>query len=304
MTLPPALAAALAAAVSRATGTPFRLVRAAPVGGGCIHQALALEGPDDARYFAKLNDPPFAPTFAAEVDGLVALAAAGMRVPRPVAQGEAAGRAFLVLEHLALGAGTAAAHRELGRRLARQHAQRGPHFGWARDNFIGLTPQPNAPSASWPEFWQTRRLAPQLERARANGHDGRLQALGAQVLAAVPRLLDGHDAAPALLHGDLWCGNAAFLRAGTPVVFDPAVYYGDAEADLALTELFGGFPESFYEGYREVRAIAAGYRRRRVLYNLYHVLNHLNLFGGGYLPQAERMMARLLEPVDPTEKER
>jgi fructosamine-3-kinase len=97
------------------------------------------------------------------------------------------------------------------------------------------------------------------------------------------------------LHGDLWSGNAAFLRNGTPVVFDPAVYYGDPEADLAMTELFGGFPESFYEGYREVRAIADGYRLRRVLYNLYHVLNHLNLFGAGYRSQAERMMERLME---------
>ena len=295
MTLSPALAEALAAAVSRATGTTFRIARAAPVGGGCIHQTLALEGPDDARYFAKLNDAGFAPTLAAEADGLLALAGAGMRVPQPVAQGEAAGRAFLVLEFLALGEGSDAAHRELGRRLARQHASRGPHFGWARDNYIGLTPQANTPCASWGEFWQTRRLAPQLALARAKGHDGRLQALGAQVMAAVPRLLAGHGTAPALLHGDLWSGNAAFLRNGTPVVFDPAVYYGDPEADLAMTELFGGFPESFYEGYREVRAIADGYRLRRVLYNLYHVLNHLNLFGEGYLPQAERMMARLLE---------
>lgn len=296
MSLSPALAEALAAAVSRATGTGFRIARASPVGGGCIHQGFALEGPDGARYFAKLNDARLAPAFAAEADGLLALAAAGMRVPKPIAQGEAAARAFLVLEYLALGEGSDAAHRELGRRLARQHASRGPHYGWARDNYIGLTPQANAPCAAWAEFWQTRRLVPQLALARANGHDGRLQALGAQVLDAVPRLLAGHDAPPALLHGDLWSGNAAFLRNGTPVVFDPAVYYGDPEADLALTELFGGFPESFYEGYREVRAIAAGYRLRRVLYNLYHVLNHLNLFGGGYLPQAERMMARLLEP--------
>jgi fructosamine-3-kinase len=298
VSLSPALAEALAAAVSRATGTRFRIARAAPVGGGCIHQALVLEGPDDARYFAKLNDSHLALAFAAEADGLLALAAAGMRVPKPIAQGEAAGRTFLVLEFLALGDGSDAAHRELGRRLARQHASRGPHFGWARDNFIGLTPQANAPCASWVEFWQTRRLAPQLALARIKGHDGALQALGAQIVEAVPRLLAGHDAPPALLHGDLWSGNAAFLRNGTPVVFDPAVYYGDPEADLAMTELFGGFPESFYEGYREVRAIAAGYRLRRVLYNLYHVLNHLNLFGAGYRAQAERMMARLLKGGD------
>ncbi len=114
------------------------------------------------------------------------------------------------------------------------------------------------------------------------------------MIEAVPQLLAGHSPAPSLLHGDLWSGNAGFLGDGTPVVFDPAVYCGDAEADLAMTELFGGFPPSFYEGYREVRPIAAGYRGRRVLYNLYHVLNHLNLFGEGYRLQAERMMARVL----------
>ena len=270
-------------------------MRATPVGGGCIHEAVALEGPDDARYFAKLNEARFESSFAAEADGLIALGAAGMRVPKPIALGAAEGRAFLVLEFLALGVGSDAAQRELGRRLARQHGHRGPHFGWARDNFIGLTPQANAPCASWVEFWQARRLVPQLALARANGYEERLQSLGEKVVEAVPRLLAAHDAAPALLHGDLWTGNAAFLRNGTPVVFDPAVYYGDPEADLAMTELFGGFPESFYEGYREVRPIADGYRMRRVLYNLYHVLNHLNLFGAGYRAQTERMMERLLE---------
>jgi fructosamine-3-kinase len=293
--LSPPLVAALEHAISRAAGAPFRIACTSQVGGGCIHESLALEGSGGARYFAKLNEARFAASFEAEADGLAALGAAGMRVPTPIAQGAAEGRAFLVLEFLALGGGSDAAHRELGRQLARQHGHRGPHFGWSRDNFVGLTPQPNTPCASWAEFWQTRRLVPQLELARANGHAGALQSLGARVLDAVPRLLAGHDPTPALLHGDLWSGNAAFLRNGAPVVFDPAVYYGDPEADLAMTELFGGFPESFYAGYREVRAIAEGYRLRRVLYNLYHVLNHLNLFGAGYCRQSERMMEQLLE---------
>jgi fructosamine-3-kinase len=293
----PSLAVTLEGAIARATGAAFRIVRTSPVGGGCIHESVALEGAGEVRYFAKLNDARFAASFEAEADGLIALAATGMRVPKPIAQGAVEGRAFLVLEFLALGAGSDAAHRDLGRRLARQHGHRGPHFGWSRTNFIGLTPQHNTPCASWAEFWQTRRLGPQLDAARGNGNGGRLQSLGAQVVDAVPRLLAGHDATPALLHGDLWSGNAAFLRNGTPVVFDPAVYYGDPEADLAMTELFGGFPESFYEGYREVRTIAAGYRLRRVLYNLYHILNHLNLFGAGYRSQAERMMERLIEAM-------
>ncbi|MGH6954306.1 MAG: fructosamine kinase family protein, partial [Alphaproteobacteria bacterium] len=290
--LPAPLRTALEAAIGSATGPPFAIERATAVSGGCIHSSWVLES-SSARYFAKMNGARFAATFDAEADGLLALAGAGMHVPRPVAQGAADGRAFLVLEHLALGHGTGAGFRELGRRLARLHGHHGVEFGWHRDNFIGLTPQPNARCASWAGFWRRERLAPQLATAARNGHHGELQSLGEQVIEAVPQLLAGHAPAPSLLHGDLWSGNAGFLPNGTPVVFDPAVYHGDAETDLAMTELFGGFPESFYEGYREVRPIGEGYRVRRVLYNLYHVnlyhvLNHLNLFGEGYRAQAER----------------
>jgi fructosamine-3-kinase len=297
--LSPSLRAALERGISQVTGTAFAIERTSSVGGGCIHRALALEGRGE-RYFAKLNEAQSADSFEAEADGLIALAGAGVRVPKPIAHGTADGSAFLVLEFLALGHGTDASFRGLGRRLARQHGHRGPHFGWHRDNFIGLTPQTNRPCESWVEFWQRERLAPQLALAARNGHDGRLQSLGAQVVAALPALLAGHEPGPALLHGDLWSGNAGFLANGTPVVFDPAVYYGDPDADLAMTELFGGFPESFYEGYREVRTPAGGYRLRRVLYNLYHVLNHLNLFGAGYRAQAERMMERLLDAARAT----
>ncbi|HUL93655.1 MAG TPA: fructosamine kinase family protein [Burkholderiales bacterium] len=287
------LRTALETAIGRATGAPFTIRRATAAPGGCIHSSWVLES-GDVRYFAKTNDAGLAATFAAEADGLVALAGEGLRVPRPIAQGEADGKAFLVLEHLALARGTNAAFRELGCGLARLHSHRGDGFGWHRDNFIGLTPQPNARHASWAEFWQRERLGPQLELAARNGYRGELQSLGRRVMDAVPQLLAGHAPAPSLLHGDLWSGNAAFLADGTPIVFDPAVYNGDAETDLAMTELFGGFPERFYEGYRELRPIDEGYPLRRVLYNLYHVLNHLNLFGEGYRAQAESMMEQLL----------
>jgi fructosamine-3-kinase len=287
------LRSALEGAIGRATGAPFAIGRATAASGGCIHSSWVLES-GKTHYFAKTNDGRFAATFAAEADGLAGLAGAGIRAPRPIAQGAADGSAFLVLEHLALGDGSKATFRELGRQLARLHAHRGDEFGWHRDNFIGLTAQSNARHASWAEFWQRERLEPQLALAARNGHRGELQSLGGRLIEAVPQLLAGHSPAPSLLHGDLWSGNAGFLGDGTPVVFDPAVYYGDAEADLAMTELFGGFPPSFCDGYREVRSIDGGYRRRRELYNLYHVLNHLNLFGEGYRAQAERTMARLL----------
>jgi fructosamine-3-kinase len=288
-----ALRTVLEAAIAAATGERFAIRDALPASGGCIHSSWVLDS-GRARYFVKVNDERFAASFEAEADGLAALGAAGIRVPRPVAHGAGEGRAFLVLEYLALGPPGDAGFRELGRSLARLHEHRGDAFGWRRDNFIGLTPQSNTRRASWIEFWQRERLAPQLAAAARNGHRGRVQWLGEQVSEAVPWLLAGHDPEPSLLHGDLWSGNAGFLVDGTPVVFDPAVYHGDAEADLAMTELFGGFPESFYEGYREVRPIAGGYRLRRLLYNLYHVLNHLNLFGEGYRGQAERIMEQLV----------
>ena len=287
-----ALRTALETAIGRAAGTPFAIGRATAASGGCIHSNWVLES-GETRYFAKTNDAGLAATLAAEADGLVALAGTGLRVPRPIAQGEADGRAFLVLEHLALGRGTDIAFRELGRGLARLHAHHGGAFGWHRDNFIGLTAQSNARHGPWAEFWRRERLAPQLDLAARNGYRGALQALGRRVMDVVPQLLAGHAPAPSLLHGDLWSGNAGFLADGAPVVFDPAVYYGDAEADLAMTELFGGFPASFYEGYREVRPIDDGYPLRRVLYNLYHVLNHLNLFGSGYLRQVEQTLGLL-----------
>jgi fructosamine-3-kinase len=168
--------------------------------------------------------------------------------------------------------------------LAHAHRKPGPRFGWTRDNYIGLTPQKNDWCDDWAEFWRERRLRPQIDLARRNGLD---------VPLVDPRtFLDEHQPAPSLLHGDLWRGNAGFTKDG-PVVFDPAVYYGDREADLAMTELFGGFPREFYRAYNETFALDAGYEKRKHLYNLYHLLNHVNLFGGGYLGQAKSCL-RLL----------
>jgi len=205
------------------------------------------------------------------VDGLRALGAV-VRVPRILEHGAD----FIVLERLDLKRnGDWAA---LARMLARLHRQTGPRFGWHRDNNIGATPQANTWCDDWPEFWQQRRMRPQLELARTNGF--RLPD---------PPKLEGHHPQPSLLHGDLWSGNAGFIDEG-PVIFDPAVYYGDREADLAMTELFGGFPREFYSSYREAYPLDAGYEQRKHFYNLYHLLNHLNIFGAGYLAQVRRTL--------------
>jgi fructosamine-3-kinase len=289
----PELLTALQISVSDAAGS-FRIERTTPVAGGCIHRCFIIEG-GDRKYFAKINDHSQLDSFAAEADGLSALAAAGARVPAPVCQGQAGEHAFLVLEHLDLrGSGDYAA---LGRSLAVVHSTRGESFGWRRDNYIGRTPQLNRRSPSWSDFWCEARLGPQLSLARKNGFGKSLLGKGEQLAEAVPGLLSEHATAASLLHGDLWSGNAGFLADGTPVLFDPAVYWGDREADLAMTELFGGFPQDFYSAYAKAAPLDPGYAVRKTLYNLYHVLNHANLFGGGYAAQAERMIERLLAEV-------
>ena len=233
--------------------------------------------------------------FEAEAAALAELAATGaVRVPLPVEHGAAAGLAFLVLEYLPLGGGGTRALEILGRRLAALHRIPQPFFGWHRDNTIGSTPQPNERGDDWIAFWRERRLGFQLDLAARNGHGGELRRRGEQLLARFAELFAGYRLVPALLHGDLWGGNVGCTVEGEPVIFDPACYYGDREADLAMTELFGGFPERFYAAYREALPLDVGYPQRRALYNLYHVLNHLNLFGGGYRAQAEHMIDRLL----------
>ena len=187
--------------------------------------------------------------------------------------------------------------RELGRRLARLHRVTGSRFGWDRDNTIGATPQVNTPGSDWIAFWREHRLGFQLGLAARNGHGGRLQQRGGQLMEKLPEFFRDCTPAPSLLHGDLWGGNAGFDASGDPVIYDPAVYYGDRETDIAMTELFGGFSADFYSGYNAEFPLDAGYAHRKDLYNLYHVLNHLNLFGGGYGAQAERMIDRLLDLI-------
>jgi protein-ribulosamine 3-kinase len=252
---------------------------AQPVSGGCIHRCYraTLGG---RLVFLKVNEARFADAFAAEADGLAALRAAGCTAPEPISHGTAGANAYLLMEFLELESrGDFAA---LGRMLAALHRMQGQHFGWARDNYIGSTPQPNGAYDNWADFWRERRLGPQLALARKNGY-----ALDAP---DVERMLKGHAPQPSLLHGDLWSGNAGFVAGGAPALFDPAVYYGDGEADLAMTELFGGFPREFYSAYGP---LPAGYQTRKHLYNLYHLLNHLNLFGGGYLGQVKATLGLL-----------
>jgi fructosamine-3-kinase len=279
--------------IAEASGEPFENPVARAVGGGCINQTLMLES-GSRRWFVKLNNAHHLPMFEQEADGLSALAAVdALRVPRPLCWGESGGRAYLVLEYITLGGDRSGGAVAAGRGLAELHCCQGQAFGWHQDNIIGATLQPNGWLSSWIDFWRDRRLGHQLTLAAENGYGGRLQRQGERLLAALPSLLT-HPCQPSLLHGDLWGGNLAYDETGAPVVFDPAVYYGDREADLAMTELFGGFSQEFYAAYQEAWPLDDGYAKRKTLYNLYHILNHLNLFGGGYLSQSERMIDALL----------
>lgn len=293
----PKLVVYLSTTISDATHRPFTLRNSTPVGGGSINEAYRLEGTDGARYFLKLNAAQHLPMFIAEAAGLNAIAATDtIRVPRPIEHGSTGNQSYLVMEHLELSSRGDA--KLLGKQLAALHRCEGNSFGFAQDNFIGTTPQPNGwPSEkmdNWIDFWRERRLGFQLRLAAQNGYGSQLQRLGEKLLDILPAFFVNYTPQPSLLHGDLWSGNHAYLPDGTPVIFDPATYYGDRECDLAMTELFGGYSADFYAAYHATYPLDACYVARRDLYNLYHILNHANLFGGGYARQAEQMMQRLL----------
>lgn len=282
-------------ALRAATGLTLLPGSVSSVAGGSINACYRVVERGGKACFLKLNEADCAPLFAAEAAGLAELdAAQAVRVPAVLGHGVADDVAWLLLEHLDLEQGNAAAAARLGERLALQHRHGADHYGWQRDNSIGTTPQRNGWHYDWLAFWRQERLGFQLQLALRQGHRHELAGRGERLLAALPALFAGHQPAPALLHGDLWGGNWAMTAAGEPVIFDPAVYYGDREADLAMSELFGGFPLEFYVAYQQAWPLPPGYAVRRDVYNLYHVLNHLNLFGGAYLAQAASLMDRIL----------
>lgn len=262
------------------------------VPGGDINQAVRLcIGP--RRYFVKTHAHAPEGFFRAEADGLQALEHSGLiRVPAVIAQGQFEDTAYLVLECLTLQAADRAAQQMLGRQLARLHRLPQPGFGGGTDNWIGATLQPNPDASNWVGFFREHRLLHQLRLAEQHGYP-ELIAKSSVLLDRLEALFESYRPDPSLLHGDLWSGNQAMDEAGQPVVFDPACYLGDRETDLAMTELFGGFCREFYDAYNDQWPLEAGYARRRDLYQLYHVLNHVNLFGRGYLGQAINLLARL-----------
>lgn len=284
----------LAAALSRTLGTEIAAGSERSVGGGSINSCARFEsalGP----LFVKHGDASSLAMFQAEAEGLAELARArAVRVPEVLAVGEQDGIAFLALEWIDLRSAASSSEKKLGELLATQHRVAREKFGWHRDNTIGSTPQSNRETADWVEFLREQRFRPQLKLAKSNGAGADLIDCGERLCDRLGRFFTEYRPAPSLLHGDLWGGNWGSDSSGQPVLFDPAVYFGDREADLAMTRLFGGFGTSFYSAYQSAWPLDAGASSRVALYNLYHVLNHFNLFGGGYSRQALGMIQRLL----------
>lgn len=263
-----------------------------PAGGGCINQAFRVEDQEHERvYFVKINHEHLLDMFETETRGLESVAATrSINVPKPLCHGRADGKAYLVMEWIDLD--SSGDWREMGEKLAQLHnASVSNCFGWDRNNYIGSIEQDNTQEDSWATFFSEHRLRPQFERCERRG--GRFVDYPT-LLELVPQVLQDRNVPPSLVHGDLWSGNLAFSQSGVPVVYDVACYWGDGEVDLAMTELFGRLPNDFYTGYDAVRPIDPGYKKRRTLYNLYHILNHFNLFGGGYGLQANAMIGDLL----------
>ncbi len=283
---------ALRADLEARLGRSLAPARISPAGGGDINRAVKLEAADQTL-FVKYNRADRLAMFEAERRGLEAMAATStVRVPRPLAAGRCGDIAYLALEFIDLrGQPDPAA---LATALAAMHACGADAFGFDGDNTIGSTPQSNRWSDDWLEFWREQRLGAQLRLGAQNGRFGReLLDSGARLGEKLAGLFGAYRPRPALLHGDLWSGNWSADGAGRPVLYDPACYYGDHEADLAMMELFGSPGARFFSVYHEHFTIDPGYDLRRDLYNLYHLLNHANLFGGGYAAQSLAVIRRL-----------
>lgn len=264
------------------------------IGGGSIYTAFAYRA-ERASLFVKVCALEHAAMIASEAAALRELATTRtIRVPDVLAIGKLEDRAFICLEWFELVEPTAIAQTRLGEQLAALHACTADAFGWHRDNFIGTTPQRNDRQTDWIDFYRTHRLEAQLELAAKNGADARTIDKGQRLAESVDVFFASYRPKPSLLHGDLWGGNWGAIGIAEPVIFDPASYYGDREADVAMTRLFGGFGEAFYAAYESTWPLDADAPSRVALYNLYHVLNHFNMFGSGYLSQARNMIEELL----------
>lgn len=282
--------------IELSSGQAFPVKRQQSLSGGSINAAFVLTAETGTQYFVKTNTAGKKAMFEAEAEGLRVMASSEtIKVPEPLCFGENSMQSYIVMEFLEMQG--RADQSVLGEQLAAMHRVTTEQFGWQINNTIGATFQPNEYRDNWLEFWSEQRLGFQLQLAAKNGYGGKLQFLGEKLLLEMPKLFTGREIKPSMLHGDLWGGNVAGLNDGAPVIFDPAFYYGDREADLAMTYVFGGFGPDFYSSYQNAFPLDQGFAVRKTFYNIYHIINHLNMFGGGYHGQAINMMEQVLSEI-------
>lgn len=267
-----------------------KVVSEQPVSGGCINQGMVIKAEGGKSFFLKVNRNIPPDMFAKEANGLKVLRVDGAPT---VPEAYYVGPDFLLLEDLSPAPRRNDYWTLFGQQLASLHQHTAAKFGFSEDNYIGITPQPNAWMEDGYEFFGEQRLLFQAHLARERGLlDAEDYRDVERLVTRLPNLVPVQP--PSLLHGDLWTGNAMTDSRGAPAIIDPAVHYSWAEAELAMTTLFGSFPAAFYRAYEETRPLEPGYQNRFPIYNLYHLLNHLNLFGRSYLGQVQAVLRRFV----------
>lgn len=264
------------------------------VGGGCMAHASRMTTEQGVFFLKWSTNAALIESFACEASGLGMLAAAqeGPAVPEVVLHKSSATGGCLVLEWIESSEPGEGFFERFGRQLAQLHASRETRYGASADNFIGANPQPNEWMDNWLDFFRLRRLEPQAQQAqKSNRWPAAWKKPWARLLNRLGDILPAQPVA-SLLHGDLWSGNFMAGPGGKPYIFDPAVYYGHRETDLAMTAMFGGFGPAFYQAYQDAWPLEPGYEERKEIYNLYHYLNHLNLFGASYAGAVQRSIYR------------
>jgi len=285
----------IAASISNASNRDFHIGTKNTVHGGCINQTFLLTD-NHLGYFVKINQVSSLDNFHCEITGLTTIDNTNtIRVPKVICAGSFENYSFLVLESIQLMNRGLIDNFALA--LADLHKKQNSQFGFSENNYIGATKQINSPMPDWIEFFLQNRIGYQLDLLESKYDIRPLRKLENELRIRIGDLFKNHTPAASLLHGDLWQGNYSFDEQGAPVIYDPACYYGDHEADLAMLELFGNPGRRFFDVYRQHYPIDQGYQQRKMLYNLYHILNHANLFGTSYLGQAKEMMGRLSRPM-------
>ena len=273
------------------TGQRHNVMAVKQAHGGCISEAWQIKCLNE-DFFLKVTSLNQKGLFHSEATGLKELAKSNsLKVPQVLGLYEDDSQCFLLLEYFQLESHNSESYKKLGSGLAELHKLTSEKFGFSESNYIGSSPQINNRTTNWVDFYNNCRLMPQ---AYMSGND-EIETLAEKLAEKTPELFKDYTPQPSLLHGDLWSGNSAKTGSGAPIIYDPATYYGDRETDIAFTEFFGGFTKEFYEAYQEAWPLHEGYQTRKYLYQLYHSLNHLNLFGNTYLPRSLEIMNYLLK---------